>query len=379
MVSSDADQLAALLETARVKLRECEDKLAWRRGHELAAIFDHLNDTVTEFYEPAHYRSAIEKLEAHCSAHPDDLAALLSLGNAYLLRSVGGRAAWWRITSLIVDNLDPAGAVPVFERARALAPDDPEISRMLRRAKRGCNPPIILAALPRSGSVYLSHSLTHGLGKMGYGGLMGGAFPHFSVCTENLLTAIKLRVSTHTHISPSRTNLLEMGVRVKLDRLLVHVRDPRQAMASFFYFMPDVVQRNDPVQLLHYDVPEDYWTRSAEHQLDWQIDHWLPGLVGWIKGWVDAANEPWFKTRILYTTFERMAADSKAFFDEILAFYDIDPNLFDYPDRPTAHGDRNFRRGEIDEWRGLLTPGQIDRASSLIPDELYERFGWPRR
>jgi hypothetical protein len=42
---SAAEQLATLqreLAATRTRLQECEEKLAWRRGHDLAAIFDHL-------------------------------------------------------------------------------------------------------------------------------------------------------------------------------------------------------------------------------------------------------------------------------------------------------------------------------------------------
>ena len=32
--------------------------------------------------------------------------------------------------------------------------------------------------------------------------------------------------------------------------------------------------------------------------------------------------------------------------------------------------------GEIDEWRKVFTPSQQERAWSLIPSDLAERFGW---
>ena len=50
---------------------------------------------------------------------------------------------------------------------------------------------------------------------------------------------------------------------------------------------------------------------------------------------------------------------------------------FVYPSKPVHVGDRNFRLGEVDEWRRILTPDQQKRASRLIPDSLYARFGWP--
>lgn len=371
--------LQAELESARSRLRECEEKLAWRYGHTLASIFDHLHDVVTEFYEPSQYRAVIRKLEEHCAGHPDDLTALLSLGNAYLLRPLGGPAAWHRITSLIADCVEPDESVRAFERALTLAPGNDDIRSMLRMAKRRAIPPLILAALPGSGSVYLSHALTEGLGKFGRGGVMCGWFPHFHVSTEELIWSIKLRATAHTHLSPSRTNLIEIAAHAKLRKMMVHVRDPRQAMISLYHrFSKAEILQHNPLLALHSDIPEGYYDWSTERQIDWQIDHWLPELIAWIKGWADAPREAWFTTTILYTSFERMVSEPEAFFQEILGFYQIDSSLFDAPGRPTTEGDRNFRRGEVDEWRRILTPQQARRASDLIPDEIFDRFGWRR-
>jgi hypothetical protein len=157
----------------------------------------------------------------------------------------------------------------------------------------------------------------------------------------------------------------------------VHVRDPRQVMISWFHFFPHVARELDPVQALHHGVPDDYFERSAERQLDWLIDNWLRWTIDWIEGWVQAEREPWFKTKLLFTTFEDMIADPKAFFDRILDFYGVERDLFVHPSKPEHQGDRNFRLGEVDEWRRVLTPDQQKRASGLIPLSLYRRFGWP--
>jgi hypothetical protein len=101
-------------------------------------------------------------------------------------------------------------------------------------------------------------------------------------------------------------------------------------------------------------------------------------MVQWIAGWVDASAQPWFETNIPFNRFEDMVADTRACLDRVLRFYDVDPADFVYPDPPYGPGDRNFRRGEIDEWRRVLTGDQIERASAMIPAALYDRFGWPR-
>jgi hypothetical protein len=157
--------------------------------------------------------------------------------------------------------------------------------------------------------------------------------------------ALRLRSAVRAHWAPSRMNLLEIGVRFKVNRMQVHVRDPRQVMISWFHFLPHVARDLDPVQVLHHGMPDDYFERSTERQLDWLIDNWLRWTIDWIEGWVQAEREPWFKTKLLFTTFEDMIADPKAFFDRILDFYDVERDLFVHPSKPAHQGDRNFRLG----------------------------------
>jgi hypothetical protein len=76
---------------------------------------------------------------------------------------------------------------------------------------------------------------------------------------------------------------------------------------------------------------------------------------------------------------EHMIEQPHAFSDRVLDFYEIDRTRFTMPIAPTRHGDRNFRAGPAMSWRDQLTPAQMERASSMIPDALFDRFGWLRR
>jgi hypothetical protein len=344
---------------------------------ELPAILERLDTTIDEFFEPENYRAATEELARYCREHPHDVRSRLMLANAHRLATMGGTRAWERLSRVIDEGINRSAAVRVLEEAAAIAPEDPQVRDALRAARQEATPAILMASLPRSGSVYLFHSLAHGLRKAGYGGAVGGVFPNHTVCQDGLARVIRLGLAAHTHLAPSRANLIEISVRHKLERMLVQVRDPRQAMISWYHFMPSVVTKLDHTQALHYRVPEEYWTWPTERQLDWQIDHWLVWVIDWIRGWVEAENEPWFTTKLHFARHEDLVADPKRFFDDILAFYGIDRELFDYPSQPTFAGDRNFRLGTTDEWRRLLTPEQIERASAKIPQTLYERFGWP--
>ncbi len=321
---------------------------------------------------------ATDQLAQHCREHPDDVRSRLMLANAYRLATMGGTRAWERLDRIIDEGIDRPAAVRVLEEAASIAPHDPQIRDALRAARQEATPAILMASLPRSGSVYLFDALTRGLRKPGHGGAVGGIFPNHTVCQAGMSRVIRLGLAAHTHLAPSRTNLIELSVRLRLERMLVQVRDPRQALASWFHFMPSVVTELDRTHALHYQLPDEYWCWSTEQQLDWQIEHWLAWVIDWINGWVEATKEPWFTTKLHFARHEDLAADPRRFFDDILTFYGIERDLFDYPSRPSFIGDRNFRLGATDEWRQLLTPRQVEKASAMIPRALYEQFDWPR-
>jgi len=325
------------------------------------------------------YHADLRVLAAQAGDHCEDAAVLVRLADLHALRPAGGPDGPWRMLKAMRQIYDPDAAVCCLERAQRLAPDNAEIAARLRAARVAAAAPMLLAALPKSGSVFLFHGMTTGTGKGRISGIQGGAFPNFTISQSGMIFLLSYRLATHTHLAPSRTNLIELGARFRLDRMVVHVRDPRQALVSWYYFMSAVLRDLEPSQGLHYEVPADYLAWPQHRQLDWQIERMLPWFVDWIAGWLDASAYPHFTTRILFTTFEDMVADTKNFFDRILEFYEIDRAGFTYPEPPRVHGDRNFRRGEVDEWRRLLAPDQVERVSAAIPAPMFDRFGWPRR
>ena len=385
---ADAERLRAELQAAHRDLSDArQSRFAAPAG--ISGLADHdptrplsgierLNSVITSAYNADQYRASVVALTDYCRGRPNDVEARLRLADAHLMGWAGGTEAWDRIIGLFLSEFDAQSAVATLEEAARISAGRKDIQDTLRLARQLATPPMLLVALPRSGSVFLYHALTFGLNKHGTGQISAGAFPHIAACYESLAILKRLNSTAHTHLAPSRANLVELGPRLKLEHLHVHLRDPRQAMVSWFHFMPGAVQHEDPAQALHYNVPSDYFEWSTERQIDWQIDNWLRWEIEWIDGWLRASDEPWFKTKILYTTFEDMVREPKTFFARILEFYGIDQELFDAPQKPRAPGDRNFRKGALDEWRDLLTPAQIERASAMIPERLFDRFGWSK-
>jgi tetratricopeptide (TPR) repeat protein len=161
-----------------------------------------------------------------------------------------------------------------------------------------------------------------------------------------------------------------------LDRLLLHVRDPRQVTVSWVLMMRRITEQEFVYSSAMYDppVPDVYRSWAFEHQLAWGIENYLPGQLDWLQSWVDTldGNLP---LRICVTTFEQFRKDQAAFYRRVLEFFAAPVTDSEALNRRTAEAMRNFRRGSTSEWKDLFTAGQR-RALEPRLAPLAKRFGW---
>ncbi|WP_449419493.1 tetratricopeptide repeat protein [Phormidium nigroviride] len=234
-------------------------------------------------------------------------------------------------------------------------------------------PGIFLNTLPKSGSMYVLEAISNGLNKP----WMRIAVDDGEIISRgdvNILAAeMKL---AHEHLPASLRNLCL--ITETLDRLIVHVRDPRQAMLSWVHHLSKTIAETEDVISLMHIIPdaENYFSLSLTDQISWQIEKGhLFVFIKFIEGWLDAEAAPSFYPKILFTKYEDLAAYPQAFFESILNFYEIDKSRFTFPE-PPQQGKLHYRQGRADEWREVFTPEQAAKASSMIPKRLFERFGW---
>jgi len=146
-------------------------------------------------------------------------------------------------------------------------------------------------------------------------------------------------------------------------------------------------EKSDPIANKVLLLPSVFFDWPFSRQVDYHIDHNLPTLISWIRGWVEAESNDGFPTRILFTHFEDFKRDKSAFIRKILDFYGIEVDGFDYDyikRRPKLRetqqnkkrNEKLFRKGLTDEWREVFSAEQTQRANSLLPLDLCSRFGW---
>jgi tetratricopeptide (TPR) repeat protein len=244
---------------------------------------------------------------------------------------------------------------------------------------------ICLCSLPKSGTVYIAQALQNGLNIPGSPTdlvecvAIGLLDYYWKIKSPEIYTKPVSCVIT-VHTNPHEWNQFTT-VRI-VDRLLVNVRDPRQALVSWVDHLNRTQQSRDapPQEELFFKLkssPPDYFSKSITEQINHEIESgFLPKAIKWIEGWLDAEENPSFYPKILFTQQEELVTNPKALFDSILKFYEIETTKFTFPEPPKFLEGTHYRKGRTDEWREVFTPEQIEKASSLMPARLLDRFGW---
>jgi hypothetical protein len=169
-----------------------------------------------------------------------------------------------------------------------------------------------------------------------------------------------------THLLPTERNI-DLLVQAGARSLIVNVRDPRQLLIS---------QIEHGRRYSNQSLPSERLKTSAgfAEALDRTIRDGFPEWIAWIEGWVKAGE----KLTVNFTTFEEFVTDKERFLEKILGYYGGDQKHFRHHAAFTEHAgiDYHRRRGEVDEWRGLLSPLQLKQVNSAIPDHFWEKFGW---
>jgi hypothetical protein len=232
---------------------------------------------------------------------------------------------------------------------------------------------ILLNTMPKSGSVYVLKSLAKILElRTMYIGNQYGLIDQIDVRDALIFNAGSF-VSTN-HLAPSPENL-QILQHLNL-KMVLHLRDPRQALLSWVHHLHYITGGSDRSEQLLYFTPRPpfgYFEFPLSRQIDWQIENYMPQLVAWATRWVEIADRGTIP--ILITQQNDLRLEEKAFFDAILAFYQIDLD-YDLPNIAKTLDETHFRKADPMEWRQTFTPDQAIRATSLISDSLSTRFGW---
>jgi hypothetical protein len=237
-------------------------------------------------------------------------------------------------------------------------------------------PSILIFSIPKSGTVFTGQMLSRGLG-VELVSLTVGSFPRYLFDLPRLVQFTRGGKVSTEHLDASSENIQMLDAFI--DRWVVHIRDPRSVVLSWVHNLDRLHRERDsaPHHLLYVcpTPPERYFELSLSDQVDWNIDHFLPNAMTWIRTWLEVHDSG--RHKILLTTFSDIIASENDYLLKILDFYGIPRDRFRRPVIDKTVAASHFRVGREDEWRDCFTPDQLARCKALIGRELMERFGWP--
>jgi len=240
------------------------------------------------------------------------------------------------------------------------------------RARAAKAPSILMTTMPKSASESLWNILAAGL-DFGQCHMSIGLFPNCCLVSSRLSELARGGIVAKEHFGPNPANLA-MLADAGIDKLLVHLRDPRQALLSWAHFVKNDVSMRMLAPIWRRIVPpSEVLDRDMDEVIDWCIDHYLPLLVDFAEGWRRIAGDETADIRVHCMTFERFVADRSGYLAELLDFYGLASfNDIAIEQASTIH----WRRGRVDEWREVLNADQRRRACEALPAELGGHFGW---
>ncbi len=226
-------------------------------------------------------------------------------------------------------------------------------------------PFIMVVALPKSASTYLAETLRQGLNipwkETSYGYFPLDLLDHrkFRECAAGHTVS-----RAHIDLNPSNLQLLKSDC----PRIVLHLRDPRQALLSMVHYMIRGLKEVDA----HFPTwitpapPADLFQGSLSGAIDWHLANLLPNMLEWIERWLCHA-ESGESPAVLVTQYQDLRENVQTVVGRILNFYQIAADAYISMEVPK---DRHtlYRKGELEEWRAVFSPTQQKICANLMAD-----------
>lgn len=211
------------------------------------------------------WHEAVDSYRCVIEAHPD-------MPDAYL-----------RIKAPMLRSGRPDELVDLFDRAvraypRMALERTADFTERQAEARRRGIPPLLFVTMPKSASVYVLLRFAHGLG-IPTCRVSLDLFPADQVIPSWAEGLAEGGAVCQEHVDASPANLARLRA-AGLSRLVVHVRDPRQATLSWTHHLESMTgDRAYLGDLVSPPLPDDYRSWHFARKLDWNIEHHLPALL----------------------------------------------------------------------------------------------------
>lgn len=234
------------------------------------------------------------------------------------------------------------------------------------------SPGIVISTLPKSGTMYINARLQDILQER-YQPVMAkaGRWPNICIHEPSIRYMAQNGAQfTVGHIPATEVNLADMKL-FGLERIAVHVRDPRQAILSWTHWIDRSFKERE---LLPHETPSlpDYFESPFETRLSWQIVNQLPHLSSFLESWIQVAQSESPPVKVKLTRFTQMKHDPRTFFDELLCFFKVQNYTIPESVKLGHSKAEHFRKGLENEWKSVFSEAQKDQAWSMLGPRLID-------
>jgi hypothetical protein len=247
-----------------------------------------------------------------------------------------------------------------------------EFDQRIADARGRGMPGILINTVPKSASESIWNRFAEGFG-LAQGHISLCLYPDCTVIPNRAAFAAEGGLIAKEHLPASSHNLTALK-NAGLDKVLFHLRDPRQVVLSWTHFVRDDVSMRLMGPLWRKVVPPaSVLAGDFNKVLDWSVDNFLPMLVKFVQGWQKVAEDREIGIDVQFFTFEHFLEAPDTYFKDAFAFLGLDPAQFNADaEAEIVH----LRRGEIEEWREIFSIEQKNRAWHALPADLAETHGW---
>ena len=245
---------------------------------------------------------------------------------------------------------------------------------------------LTVISLPKSATVYVLRSIEATLSAAHCRITCPSGNVRDDIIAKDLFEFVRgPRAMAGDHAPASRRNL-DLLASAGIKRIVLLVRDPRDALVSWWKHLDRADKREAAWEAAHYAacglISDGYYALGPEEKLGDLIEHMFPAMQEWLAGWAAAIDRD-RRFSFHVSRYEDFARDQAASLRAIYRFfgYDQDPIL---PPREGSaellsagiHTFTHFRRGVVGSHRDEVPAHLLARLNALVDYRVFDRFGW---
>jgi hypothetical protein len=246
---------------------------------------------------------------------------------------------------------------------------------------------LVVVSLPKSATVYVQRSVEATLSAVHCRITCPSGNIRDDIIAKDLFDFVARPLAMAGDHVPASARNLHLLAAAGIDRIVLMVRDPRDALVSWWRHLERGDKRGVAWEAAHYAacglMSAGYYGLTPEEKLADLVEHMFPAMQEWLAGWA-AAIEHDRRFTCHVSRYEDFVRDQAASLRAIYRFF----GHAEEPVLPAREGTAellsagihtftHFRRGVVGSHRDEIPAHLLARLNALVDYRVFDRFGWP--